>query len=384
MARTKKSKPGHAKRMAKKQKAEEEELSEHEGGTVDLYEEFSISRDASQDEIKKAYRKLALKFHPDKLSGLKSDEEKKEATAKFQEIVSWYNVLSDPVKRKRYDTTGQFEPGNDAFWDKGDAATWDEYFSSLWTKFTEKDIDDFHVKYQGSEQEQSDILAEYVKHKGNVWRILECVMFASLDEFDRIVSIIRAAIASGKVERFSQFEETANDSKELEKRRKRAAREAKEVEELLKEREAQGTGKKGKGKEQDSEQNLLALMAQRGENRMNDLVASLEAKYGNKKGKKGKAAKSAPKSPSKKADGSKKRKKDESEAEAEEAAEEDGGDEDEWENLGESEEDDEGMPTEEEFAALQAKLFAKKDGKEQSTGNGNGVGKETKPKRRKT
>ena len=68
----------------------------------DYYEILGVSRDASLEEIKKAYRKLALKFHPDRVP----ESEKKAAEEKFKEISEAYAVLSDPQKRKLYDTYG--------------------------------------------------------------------------------------------------------------------------------------------------------------------------------------------------------------------------------------------------------------------------------------
>jgi molecular chaperone DnaJ len=64
----------------------------------DFYEVLGVSKDASDDEIKKAYRKLAHKYHPDKQDG---DEEK------FKEINEAYQVLSDKAKRQQYDQFGQ-------------------------------------------------------------------------------------------------------------------------------------------------------------------------------------------------------------------------------------------------------------------------------------
>ena len=66
----------------------------------DFYETLGVSKDASQSDIKKAYRKLALKYHPDKNQG------NKEAEDKFKEISSAYEVLSDENKRAKYDRFG--------------------------------------------------------------------------------------------------------------------------------------------------------------------------------------------------------------------------------------------------------------------------------------
>ncbi|MBT8330530.1 MAG: DnaJ domain-containing protein [Desulfofustis sp.] len=67
---------------------------------MDYYKILGVGKNADSDEIKKAYRKLALKYHPDKNSG------NKEYEAKFKEMSEAYAVLSDPEKRKQYDTYG--------------------------------------------------------------------------------------------------------------------------------------------------------------------------------------------------------------------------------------------------------------------------------------
>ncbi len=68
----------------------------------DLYSVLGVSRDATADEVKRAYRKLARKYHPDRNQGDKDSEEQ------FKEVQEAYDTLSDPEKRKQYDAGGMF------------------------------------------------------------------------------------------------------------------------------------------------------------------------------------------------------------------------------------------------------------------------------------
>jgi DnaJ family protein B protein 6 len=93
------------------------------GDADDFYQELGVSRDAPESEIKKAYRRLAVKYHPDK-----NPDAREAAEAKFKSISAAYDVLSDPQKRNAYDLYGkegldggsggaQFYPGVHSFAD---------------------------------------------------------------------------------------------------------------------------------------------------------------------------------------------------------------------------------------------------------------------------
>lgn len=73
-----------------------------------LYDILGVSKDATEQQISKAYKKLAVKYHPDKQVG-KSDQEKKEAEEKFKEATKAYEILTDKDKRQKYDTFGTID-----------------------------------------------------------------------------------------------------------------------------------------------------------------------------------------------------------------------------------------------------------------------------------
>ncbi|TVU01920.1 hypothetical protein EJB05_52567 [Eragrostis curvula] len=79
-------------------------------GVPDYYAVLGVSRSASASEIRAAYLKLAMKWHPDKRGKEEADDA--EATARFQEIQQAYKVLSDPTKRDMYDA-GLYDPSAD-------------------------------------------------------------------------------------------------------------------------------------------------------------------------------------------------------------------------------------------------------------------------------
>jgi len=102
----------------------------------DYYQVLGVSRDASEDEIRKAYRRLAMKYHPDK-----NPDNRKEAEEKFKEISEAYEVLMDKDKRARYDAyghagvEGDFGPGGFTWQDFTRAADIEDIFGDVFKDF---------------------------------------------------------------------------------------------------------------------------------------------------------------------------------------------------------------------------------------------------------
>src|SRR5687768_662888 len=95
----------------------------------DYYEILGVSKTASADEIKKAYRKVAKQFHPDRNPGDKASEEK------FKEACEAYEILSEPDKRARYDQYGHqgvnFGGGGFSYENFTHAGDFEDIFSSI-------------------------------------------------------------------------------------------------------------------------------------------------------------------------------------------------------------------------------------------------------------
>ncbi len=103
----------------------------------DYYKVLGVDRKATQDEIKKTFRKLAMKYHPDK------NKDNKQAEEKFKEINEAYEVLSDPKKRERYDQLGASYSQWQARGGSPGNFNWNEWYSGQGARGQQVDMGDF-------------------------------------------------------------------------------------------------------------------------------------------------------------------------------------------------------------------------------------------------
>ncbi|KAI0646992.1 DnaJ-domain-containing protein [Trametes meyenii] len=274
--------------------------------SVDLYDVLSVKSDASQDNIKKAYRKLALKHHPDKHSAANEDA-KAEASIKFQQVGFAYTVLSDEKRRKRYDQTGKTDEGAD--FGPGEDG-WEAYFEELYDRVTRDKLDEMKNKYQGSAEEVADLKKAYAEAEGDIEVIMTHIPHSTHDDEARFIVAVTDLIKKGELSSLPKWESSTKDEKAKLVRKKQADKEAKEAETLAKELgvwdEFYGSGKqgarktkgKGKGKQRAGEEGeedtsaLQALILKKRKN-MDSFFDNLAEKYADpepapKAGKKGK------------------------------------------------------------------------------------------------
>lgn len=109
----------------------------------DYYEVLSVSKTASGEEIKKAYRKVALQYHPDRNQGDKTAEEK------FKEAAEAYEVLSNPEKRARYDQYGHAANDMGGFGGGGGYSNMEDIFRNFGDIFGEGGFDPFETFFGG-------------------------------------------------------------------------------------------------------------------------------------------------------------------------------------------------------------------------------------------
>ncbi|EMG47036.1 hypothetical protein SBY92_002189 [Candida maltosa Xu316] len=243
---------------------------------IDPYETLGVSKDSSPIEIKKTYKKLCLKYHPDKLQQQQSNPHDDQDI--FAKIQFSFSILNDPVRRTRYDNTGslaEFDLDEDGGFD------WKDYFESINDKITIEMIEEDKVKYQNSEEEKTDLLNNFIYYEGDFLKLFELIPHLEFTESEeqRVYKIIDTELCKLNISnsiRKSWEKYTKSRKTKVKQMLKKLAKEAKQAEELSK------LIKNKNNKDND----LTSLIKNRQANRLDDLISNLESKYGEKRGKK--------------------------------------------------------------------------------------------------
>lgn len=246
---------------------------------MSLYQTLGIEASATPAEVKKAYRKLCLKYHPDK----QGEDTREKAKEKFQEISAAYAILGDPNRRKKYDETGSTDDSVEI--DIG----WLEAFRAGRDPITGAEIEEDRKNYQGSTEEYEDICNAFEFYNGDFLQLFEVVphLELTLELEQRVYDLITKAIDEKKVlGDFTKWKRyTKNRPKQAKAKIRKLEKEAKEAEVLQKELNIKMGG----------EDELGALIRKRHASLFDNLISSLERKYGGvtkeKKGKKTKKSK---------------------------------------------------------------------------------------------
>jgi len=232
-------------------------------GTKDLYQVLGLVKEANSQQIKKAYHKVSLSVHPDRVG----EEGRELATKKFQCIGAVYSILSDEARRGLYDECGEVDDENDPLSENKD---WEEYWRILFPKVTQKDIEEFEKKYKGSEEEKEDIKKAYLEGEGDMNFILDSVLLSTVEDEDRFRAVIDQLIKDKEVKKFKAY--TSEDQKAKKARKRAADKEAKEAE--------KAKAEMGLDDSEDSLKNMILARQQSRGQQAASFLDNLAAKYG--------------------------------------------------------------------------------------------------------
>lgn len=238
-------------------------------GTANPYQVLGTTNDASADAIKSAYKRAALRYHPDQNA---NDET---ATIKFQLMSRCHQLLSGTASRGRYDRTGDMDGGDSPL---------DDWVAHWGRCFTTEDIDDFKSRYRFGVEERADVAQAYRKYNGNMDLILESVILSDWEDETRFREMLQEMIDAGELPSYDLFANEPPAKKA--KRKRRAEREAQRFRNV----EAGRSVKSGQAAVAagDNVADLQAAIAERAKERAGkNFLGNLEAKYSHLAAKRG-------------------------------------------------------------------------------------------------
>ena len=187
----------------------------------DLYKLLGVKRNASNEEIKKAFRRLVFLYHPDK------NKNDPNAAEKFIVMSRAYKILSNEQSRKIYDETGEYEE------EYHEDINFSESINYFRKKLNIKDINDYEMKYKGSKEEEQDLISLYNDNNGDISEILENIPYSNNQDIKRFVKIYENLFKKNILKRNPKYEQSKNQIILL-KKNKIEEKEAEEILEKLK------------------------------------------------------------------------------------------------------------------------------------------------------
>lgn len=176
--------------------------------------------------VKKAYYKLSLKCHPDRVP----EQQKEESTEKFKLLTKLYNVMIDEGKRSLYDEKGIIDDDDES----SSLSDWIKFWNSIFKPITEEDIEKYEKEYRFSEQEKLDIKRSYIQGKGCINHLMNSVPFLRTEDESRLQTIVQDMIKSNEVPSYPIF--INEPAAKRTRRHKKYAAEAKLAEKEIKKR----------------------------------------------------------------------------------------------------------------------------------------------------
>ncbi|XP_044756621.1 J domain-containing protein CG6693-like [Coccinella septempunctata] len=226
-------------------------------GSSDFYEILKVPKTASQKEIKKAYHKLSLIVHPDRVD----EADKLTANEKFKVLGKIHFILQNEQRRKIYDSGGEFDEGEDI------ECNWMDYWRNIFKKISIKEIENYEKEYIGSDTEYKDIKQAYEMSKGNMTKMMDFIPFGRPESEPRIIEIVKGMVDRGEVVEYDEF-----FNEPARKKRQRHMKYQREKDEITEDQM------------NDLEKNANEIR-QRCCDRFVNLLSSLENKYENSKRK---------------------------------------------------------------------------------------------------
>ena len=165
----------------------------------DLYSLLGLKRNATNLEIRKAYKRLVLLCHPDKN---KTDPD---TASKFMNITRAYKILSNENSRKYYDETGEYEEEDQGQIDIDNTLN---FFRKI---YSPQDIDSYVNKYVGSKEEEQDLINYYNDNNGDLRRILEWIPCSKNEDVERFIDIYEKLFKEKILKKNQKYEKTKNN-----------------------------------------------------------------------------------------------------------------------------------------------------------------------------